>query len=336
MFIIPIFIPHMGCPHRCVFCNQNAITGVTWPFLTSESLKTQIDQYLGYNKKNKRPIQIAFYGGNFLGLDKDTMLFLLNVASKYVASGDVTSLRFSTRPDTIDKITLDIIDDFPVSTIELGVQSMDDRVLALSHRGHTALHTENAVSLLKKRNYEIGLQMMVGLPGDDGEASLTSAKRLIALSPDFIRIYPTVVLKGSPLSAAFQKGEYVPMDLEQCVTLVKEIYLLFKEKNITVIRMGLQLSEDLEDNAHILKGPYHPAFGHMVFSEIFLDKAIKELKAKGGRHNSVSIRVHPKNISKMRGQKNRNIEILKKRFQIRSLSVLPDENMARDGVVISQ
>ncbi len=335
MFIIPIFIPHMGCPHQCIFCNQISITGCGPLIPTSESLKNDIDRYLTYNALKKKPVQIAFYGGNFLGLGKEKIVFLLNTAAEYVVSGKVSGLRFSTRPDTINKQSLEMIKAFPVATVELGVQSMDDNVLAMSHRGHTALDTENAVCLLKENKYDIGLQMMVGLPGDNGQAALKTAEMIVSLSPDFVRIYPTVVLSGSPLYTAYRKGIYSPMDLELCVALVKKIYLIFKENNIKVIRMGLQASEELNDTAVVMAGPYHPAFGQLVLSEIFMDKALEKLEKNNNKGCSVAIRVHPSDISNMRGQKNRNIVILKERFNLKKLIVLPDESLTRGKVKIS-
>jgi histone acetyltransferase (RNA polymerase elongator complex component) len=211
---------------------------------------------------------------------------------------------------------------------------MNDHVLDAAKRGHTALDTEKAIALLKERNYEIGLQMMVGLPGDDESKALATAHRIADFAPDFVRIYPTVVLAGSPLAAWYKKGDYLPLALEQGVTLVKELYLLFDEKNIRVIRMGLQASEDLDDGATILAGPYHPAFGHLVFSEIFLDRATLLLKKNIPLSDTITIRVHPRSIPKMRGLKNSNIDILKKKFRIKSLKIVPDTGLAEDSPAI--
>ena len=334
--IIPVFIPHRGCPHQCIFCNQISITGMGAEVTGPEKINQQVKNFLGYKRKNRKNVQIAFYGGNFLGLSESTIRSLLDEAAGFVKRGAVNSIRFSTRPDTIDKARLDLITDFPVSTIELGVQSMNDRVLVDSNRGHSARDTEKAVRCLKERGYDIGLQMMVGLPGDDGSESLTTAYRIASLSPDFVRIYPTVVLAGSPLAVKYKNGDYRPLGLEKCVALVRDIYNIFKKNNIKVARMGLQDSEDLADSSVVLAGPYHPAFGHLVYSRIFFDMASAWLKEEKQAGHNVIIRVHPRNISRMRGMKNSNVRALKKAFEINRLDVLPDKNLPEDKLMIER
>ena len=213
--IIPVFLPHGGCPHQCVFCNQTAITGVKQNNLTPEKLGFLIDKFLDYKLKLRKPVQISFYGGNFLGLKKDYIKALLGKSKEFVESGKVDSIRFSTRPDTINNRTLDLIKDFPVSTIELGVQSIIDKVLVVSKRGHTARDTEKAAALLKKRNYIIGAQMMVGLPGDDENGALLTAGKIADFAFDFVRIYPALVLSGSLLAVWFKEKRYVQHPLPE-------------------------------------------------------------------------------------------------------------------------
>ena len=241
-FIIPVFLPHHGCPHRCIFCNQMTITSFKKNLLDTEQLHLWINEFLKYKKKQRYPVQIAFYGGNFLGMQTDDIKRLLSAAAKFVKDGQVDSIRFSTRPDTINNQSLDAIKQYPVAAIEIGVQSMDDQVLATANRGHTSLDTEQAVALLKARKYTIGLQMMVGLPGDDEAKTLTTGRRIAGLGPDFVRIYPTAVLANSPLAAWYQQGKYAPWPLKQCVTVVKKLYLMFINNKIQVLRMGLQSS----------------------------------------------------------------------------------------------
>jgi histone acetyltransferase (RNA polymerase elongator complex component) len=334
-FIIPIFLPHVGCPHHCAFCNQTTITGVKHDIFTPEKLRFQINEFLKFQNRQGQSIQVAFYGGNFLGLNKDYITLLLDESTMLVKNGSIDSIRFSTRPDTIDQERLDILDNYPVSTVEIGVQSMDDGVLLMAKRGHTSLDTENAVARLKERNYEIGLQMMVGLPGDDETKSLTTAHRIADLFPDFVRIYPTVVLANSRLAIWYQKGKYKPWSLERCVTFVTKLYLLFKNKKIPVIRMGLQASENFEKGSVILAGPYHPAFGHLVYSEFFLDMATTIMETAKVSHKTITIKVHPRSISKMRGLKNKNIEALKRKFHIKSLEIIPDPSLAEDRLSVS-
>jgi histone acetyltransferase (RNA polymerase elongator complex component) len=329
-FVIPIFLPHVGCTHQCIYCNQTAITGVKHKSLTPGKFRAQLTEFLEFKGKNRNSIQVAFYGGNFLGLEKDYIRLLLNESSKFVQDKQVDSIRFSTRPDTISKKQLDFIKDYPVSTVEIGAQSMDDRVLALSKRGHTALDTQKAVSLLRDRGYEIGVQMMVGLPGDNERKSIKSAEKIAALSPDFVRIYPTVVLENSRLAKLFRNGEYLPWSLERSVSIVKNLYLYLQNQKIQVVRMGLQVSENIINKGIILAGPYHPAFGHMVYSEIFLDMAITLFEADRRFSKTITLNVHPRSIPKMRGYKNKNVEYLKRKFQIQSLKIIPDPTLSED------
>ncbi len=333
-FIIPIFIPHAGCPHQCVFCNQVSITGAKQKMATPAELRVQICEFLKYKKENRKPVQIAFFGGNFLGLKSEKIKSLLDSAAEFVRDGRVDGIRFSTRPDTISERSLDIIKAYPVSTVELGVQSMDDHVLELAGRGHSASDTLRAVELLKERHFSIGLQMMVGLPGDDETGALTTAQKIVDLGPHFVRIYPTLVVANSRLAGMYKSGDYMPLSLEEGVALVKKIYLKFKKEGIDVIRMGLQASEDLEDGTTVLAGPYHPAFGHLVHAEIFLDMAISAIESAKSHKETLTIFVNPRSISKMRGLNNSNIKRLQSRFQLMSLAVKPHASIPEDSLMI--
>ncbi len=324
--IIPVFLPHAGCPHKCIFCNQKVLSQSQSRAPSKEEIESSIRKYTGFVTPERKPVQIAFFGGNFLGIDTKEIIRLLHIAKTFVSAGTVDSIRFSTRPDTITEKRLEILKDFPVSTIEIGSQSMNDDVLALSERGHTALDTVLAARLLKERNYETGLQMMTGLPGDSDDGALSTALKIADLCPDFVRIYPAVVLKHSRLEKLFKTGRYFPMPLQETVSLVKKIFLIFKAKNISVIRMGLQASTDLEDGKSFLAGPYHPAFGHLVISEIYRDKAVQLLK-KIPSDETVIIRVNPKRISAMRGLKNETISYLKDKFDFKHIVVAGDSGI---------
>jgi histone acetyltransferase (RNA polymerase elongator complex component) len=333
-FIIPIFIPHAGCPHQCVFCNQVSITGAKIKMVTPAELRFQIREFLKHKKENRKPVQIAFFGGNFLGLKTEEIKSLLDSAAEFVSAGQVDGIRLSTRPDTINERCLEMIKDYPVSTVELGVQSMDDQVLALAGRGHSASDTIRAVEQLKERHFRIGLQMMVGLPGDDETGALTTAQRIADLIPDFVRIYPTLVVANSRLAGWYKNGDYTPLSLKKGVSLVKKIYLKFLKAGIDVIRMGLQASEDLEDGTIVLAGPYHPAFGHLVHCEIFLDMAIAAIESANTLKETLTIFVNPRSISKMRGLNNSTIKRLQRRFQLTSLSIKPDTSIPGDSLMI--
>ena len=332
--IIPVFIPHSGCPHQCAFCNQRAITGEKQPSPSLEKLHTVVEEFLGYNNKQRSCVQIAFYGGNFLGLKPERIGSLLKQAASFVQSGKIDSIRFSTRPDTVTADRLHLLEGFPVNTIELGAQSMDNTVLSMVQRGHTAEDTEAAVDLLKARDYEIGLQLMAGLPGEDESSCISSGHRIADLSPDFVRIYPTVVLKDSLLAEWYLAGRYLPLTLRSAVSLAKTLYYTFRRKNIQVIRMGLQPSEALQIGSSILAGPYHPSFGELVYSEIYLEKAaavLKTIEGEGLLQDTVLLKVHPKGISKMRGHRNQNIEKLKNRFGLKSIQIVSDPSISETG-----
>ena len=333
-FIIPIFIPHAGCPHQCVFCNQVSISGAKQKRATPAEIRIKIREFLKYKKKNRKPVEVAFFGGNFLGLKSEVVKSLLESAAEFVRDGQVDGIRFSTRPDTINERSLDIIKEYPVSTVELGVQSMDDHVLAMAGRGHGALDTVRAVEQLKERNFSIGLQMMVGLPGDDENGALTTAQEIIDLGPGFVRIYPTVVIANSRLAGWYKSGDYTPLSLEEGISLVKKIYLNFEKAGIGVIRMGLQASEDLEDGTTVLAGPHHPAFGHMVHCEIFWDMAVSAIECANCIKESLTILVNPRSISKMRGLNNSNIKRLKEQFHFRSIEVVPDLSLAVEELMV--
>jgi histone acetyltransferase (RNA polymerase elongator complex component) len=299
-----------------------------------DQIRSQIHQFLGYKNDRRKPVQISFYGGNFLGLKIDEIRLLLDLATEFIRQGHVDSIRFSTRPDTITPERLDIIAAYPVATVELGVQSMDDHVLALARRGHSAADTMRAAQQLKEHEYDIGLQMMVGLPGDTEALSLITAEKIAALRPDFVRIYPVLVVKSSRLARWYRNGSYAPLSLAEAVIQVKKLYLLFKKYSIRVIRMGLQASEDLEDGPTVLAGPYHPAFGHLVYSEVFFDAAQEAIDSIKTLSDTITISVNPRSISKMRGLNNENTERLKAKYQLKSVKVVPDASLAADELAI--
>lgn len=334
-FIVPIFLPHAGCPHRCVFCDQSSITGMPSEPAHQHDIRARIESFLKFKTARHKKIQIAFYGGNFLGMPPAEIERLLALAAEYVETGRVNGIRFSTRPDTIDRKRLDLIKKFPVTTVELGVQSMDDRVLKRTNRGHSVSDTQKAIQNLNRFEYEIGVQLMVGLPGDTPARLVASAQRLARLKPDFVRIYPTLVLAGSPLASWYKKGDYFPLRLEAAVSQTKALYLLFRSENIPVIRMGLQATEDFAGDLTILAGPYHPAFGHLVYSEIFLDMATAAIKSANSNGNRVCLHVHPRSVSKMRGLKNQNIKRLRRNLQLESIEIVADDSLKEDRLNVS-
>lgn len=337
--VVPVFVPHAGCPHRCAFCNQSAITGVSAEALDPPNIRLQISSFLEGCRKGPRPSQIAFFGGNFLGLSPARITALLSEAARFVAAGQIGGIRFSTRPDTIDPERLGLLAGFPVETVEIGAQSMDDRVLHMSRRGHTAADTVRAADLVREGGYQLGLQIMVALPGDDEDVSVETARRVAELDPDFVRIYPTVVVAGSLLAEWYREGTYSPWPLDRAVSVSAKIVDFLQKKDIRIIRTGLQATDDLRPGESILAGPWHPAFGHLVYSRIFYEKAatllasrLREKIGKGPRE--AAFRVHPNAESRLRGMKNENIRKLEERFGMEKITVQRDTDLPEDGMEI--
>ncbi len=334
-FIVPVFIPHAGCPHRCVFCNQFVVTGRPEPLPTPAGVRERVAAFLKFRGGRRGPSQIAFFGGNFLGVAPDTVRGLLAEAAGFVRAGEVEGIRFSTRPDTVSSGTLALIAPFPVHTVELGAQSMDAAVLARSHRGHCPEDTIHATRALKERGYAVGLQIMVGLPGDDESRLMATGRSLIELKPDFIRIYPTLVLPGSLLESWYRRGLYSPLTVDAAVGLTLKLYRLFRAHGIPVVRMGLQAAEGLPPGGVDGAGPYHPAFGHLVLCAAFLEAArgaLDSFRPAGGR---LSLHVHPRSISRMRGLHNATIEELQRQFGFERVAVCADESLAREEIGIA-
>lgn len=334
-FIIPVFLPHSGCPNRCVFCNQTAITGNDGAFPGKKQLQEDILRFLAYKGKKRGKTEISFYGGNFLGLSREKIRTCLETAQCFIDRNMVDGLRFSTRPDTICRERLQWIADYPVSTIEIGVQSMVDAVLDTSRRGHTAADARQAMARLKQTGYQTGIQLMVGLPGDSPERSAYTARQVVSLAPDFVRIYPALVIENSPLANWYRAGRYRPLSLNECVTRVKDLYRIFTAAGIAVIRMGLQATDGLSSGS-VLAGPYHPALGHMVRSEIMRDQAAEKIRQLAPEPASaVTLRVHPGNYSQMQGLKRQNLAELKAAFELSNVELIPDANMPKSSVSVS-
>jgi histone acetyltransferase (RNA polymerase elongator complex component) len=332
--IVPAFIPHAGCPHRCVFCNQTAVTGQTDAAPDFEKVLTRASGFLRFRSGRRKVVQIAFFGGNFLGLPAERIQAMLAATAEWMQPAEVNGIRFSTRPDTVNPRTLDLIAGFPVKTVELGAQSMNDKVLRLSRRGHTATDTSSAVERLQAGGYEVGLQIMVGLPGDDRESLMETGRRIADLKPDFVRIYPTVVLAGSLLESWYHAGRYRPLTVADAVALTAPLYRLFRQGGIPVIRTGLQLTQDLVTGGAVVAGPLHPAFGHLVQSACFLDAARNALSRSPVSTRVLEIHVHPRSISRMRGLRNGNGAALMSEFGFSKVTVLANAELPENTVAL--
>jgi histone acetyltransferase (RNA polymerase elongator complex component) len=331
-FIIPLFIPNMGCAHRCVFCNQTSITGHEDDRLSPQQVREAISEFLGFKGTHRGLVEVAFYGGNFLGLPESYRESLLGEAQEFVDSGQVHGIRFSTRPDTVTQGALEALVSYTLKVVEVGAQSMDDTVLSHSRRGHTAEQTRDAVNLLQRHGLTIGLQIMPGLPGDTPESILETGRRVVELKPDFVRIYPAVVVKNTVLEKWYGSGRFKPLSLADAVELTKRLYLLFGAGGIPVIRMGLQASGSLLEPGTVVAGPFHPAFGHLVHSAVFLDRAAREIALQDTLSKRITLSVHPHDVPKLRGLKNHNITQLIQRFELEKLEVFSDP-MVRENTI---
>lgn len=296
--IIPIFIPHEGCPNDCAFCNQRTISGKN-SAPTTEEIEKIIENHLATMGKKAR--QIAFFGGSFTGIEKIKQQRYLSVAEKYIKTGKINGIRISTRPDYIDKDTVNMLEAYGVTNIELGAQSMDEEVLFLSKRGHSARDVEKASEIINSSSVCLGLQMMTGLPGDTPEKCLYTAKKFKELGARETRIYPTVILRGTHLEKMYNEGAYIPHTVEDAVEICAKLYRYFTDNNIEILRMGLADSVELKEN--FVQGAYHPSIGEMIVSRDIRNSVEKSL----GEAKNITIHVNRKYISKVTGNKKCNL-----------------------------
>ncbi|HEX9022052.1 MAG TPA: radical SAM protein [Nitrospirota bacterium] len=325
--IIPFFIPHSGCPHQCVFCNQKNITGQDAP-ADSAAIKGKINEYLKTRKKGAA-VSVAFYGGSFTALPLPVQRDYLQQVQPFIQAGEVESIRLSTRPDCITGETLALLKNHRVGTVELGVQSMDDRVLALSGRGHTAAHTVTAVNLLRESGFPVGLQLMAGLPGDSPDRFRNTVEKIIGLKPAFVRLYPVLVLKGTPLERLYRIGAYAPLPLEEAVTLCREALIRFEQAGIGVIRIGLQPTAELNKPGTIAAGPYHPAFRQLVESSILLDAMRSLLLNQKRESDEVIFQVNRRDLSAAAGVRRSNIDVLQKEFGLKKIRIVEGSSVLK-------
>ena len=322
--IIPVFVPHLGCPNDCVFCNQRRISGSVAP-ATAEDVVSAIENALRLTPPGTHR-QLAFYGGSFTAIPVAEQESLLGAAAPYLERGDIASLRLSTRPDAIDGAVLRRLRSYGVETIELGAQSMSERVLALSGRGHTAADVEDAARAVKGAGFRLILQMMTGLPGADDESDVESARRIAALGPDGVRVYPTVIVRDTALCDLWRAGRYKEHTVEDAVRVCARILPVFEQAGIPVIRLGLNPTEDLS-GGDAVGGAYHPALGELVKSRIMRDRAEKILSGAKRGERAV-LRVNPRLMSQLVGQHGANRAYLIERFGLSGLRIVRDPDVS--------
>lgn len=318
---IPIFIPHLGCPNQCVFCNQRSISGCR--SFREESVGELIDTALSTIPQGD-DVEIAFFGGSFTGIERDLMIRLLDTAEDYVNRGRVSSIRLSTRPDYISDEILRILSSYTVKTIELGLQSMDDSVLAASKRGHTAQDSARACRAVTEAGFSLVGQMMIGLPASTPESEKMTAKRICELGATAARIYPTVVFYETPLCDMAQGGEYRPLSVEEAVRRSADVLEILSENGVPCIRMGLCAGEELTDPDTVYAGPNHPALGEMILGECYFRKMKAYLVSHGLCGRDVVLQVPARQLSQALGQKRSNLSRLQNECNTRVVRVVSD------------
>ncbi len=331
-YIIPIFVPHLGCPNDCIFCNQKSISGQK-SNMTKEKAKEIIENYLKSIDKENAQIEIAFFGGSFTAIEEERQEELLQVASEFVKSGQVSSIRVSTRPDAIDKNILKRLKKYKVKTIELGVQSSNNYILKRINRGHTFEDVKRAAKLIRWNGFRLGVQMMVGLPESTTIDEINTAKELIKLKPKMVRIYPVLVIKNTPLEKELEKGTYKPLTVVQAVEVCKEIVRLFHDKNIDIIRIGLQptdeISEPGSEKSEVVARPYHPAFRQLVESAMWYDAIVGKIKRLNVKVKEVEVTVNPVDANNVIGHKKENVKNLKELYDVNL--VLKQDSKMKQG-----
>ena len=331
-YIIPIFVPHEGCPHDCVFCNQNSITGTTTK-VTAEFVKKTVEEYLKTLPKENRILEISFFGGTFTAINMEKQKELLTVAKFYKDKGVIDNIRLSTRPDYIDDYILSNLKDYSVDIIELGVQSMDKEVLINSARGHSKEDVINASLLIKAYGFTLGHQIMLGLPSDNFKKDIETTSEIIKLSPDLCRIYPALVIKDTPMEKMYYSNIYKPYTLKEAVQISKVIYGMLVSNNINVIRIGLQTTEEINVGKDIVAGPFHPSFRELVegsiFNELILDSAPENYSG------DYEVTVNEKDISKLFSNKKIFFNDTKEQLKTLNIKIKQSKNINRSEMELA-
>lgn len=293
-YIIPVFISHQGCPHQCVFCNQDRIAGKYEEVFASDVRKI-IDEYLETINSKGATIEVSFFGGTFTAIDVNKQKELLEVAREYKEKGLIHKIRLSTRPDAILPYILGYLKEYKVDIIELGVQSLDDEVLRKAGRGHSVNDVIVASRLIKEAGFTLGHQIMPGLPGDSFEIDIETTKKSIEMKPDICRIYPSLVIKDTPMEDMYNRGDYVPYSLDEAVYISGEMLKLYNEAKVKVIRIGLQPTDTITTGKDIVDGPFHPAFRELVEGHLIC----QTLDKKCPKEKDIIIEINEKDVSKL-------------------------------------
>lgn len=336
--IIPVFVSHKGCPHDCIFCNQRKIAQEERD-ISAYDVKSKIDSYLSTMDRDKTYVELSFFGGSFTGISIDYQNELLEAAKGALDDGKIDDIRLSTRPDYINGFILDNLKRYGVGVIELGVQSMSNEVLYIAERGHSPEDVIEASKLIKEYGFKLGLQMMTGLPGDTLEKDLYTAREIIKLKPDFVRIYPALVIKDTYMEYMYRSGTYKPLELDEAIAISKALYKEFTNANIPIIRMGLQATEKIAAGRDVVAGPFHPSFRELVESSLLNDMMEYVIEKYYAQSDKIVIDINPLDISKLYAGRKRffNKKISKyttKNIKIRQNSIVTNMQLSfNDGKI---
>jgi len=325
---VAFFIPHIGCPNKCSFCNQNSISGANDIPRKADVISVLSDALNNMDVSKLKNSEIAFFGGSFTAIDRTYMIELLSAAKKFVGEDMFGGIRISTRPDAINDEILALLKEYNVTAIELGAQSMDDEVLDKNFRGHNAEDVIKASKLIREYGFSLGLQMMTGLYCDTPQKSIETAYKIADLKPDTVRIYPTVVIRNTYLEKIYNEGKYVPLGIDETVSLCTKLLDFFEERNINVIRIGLHDQESLKQN--FVAGAYHPALGELILGERMFKKTISLLREFNVKTGEVKISLNPKSISRFIGQNKRNV--IKLSEQGYNVKLFVDDSLNLDDI----
>lgn len=330
--IVPVFLPLRGCPGRCLFCNQEHTSGRKVGSDAEKQLRRGMEIIRRSPKAADRPVQIAFYGGNFTGIELGEQAELLALAGRYIRQRRAQSIRISTRPDFIDAEAVAFLKERQVSVIELGVQSLVDRVLEASNRRHTAVEVSRAVAEIRGQGLSVGMQLMIGLPEDTEETRAQTLAAAVRLAPDFLRLNPTLVLSGSGLARLYHEGGYRPLGLEQAVDICARWLPVLENAGLKIIRIGLQPTDPMLNGSAVVAGPFHPSFRHLVDDELFW-RMIKilcdKLSDAGPNERPVNISCHPRDVSNLRGLAKSNLGRIARHFPDWDVNLRTADDLAR-------
>lgn len=329
---IPVFIPHLGCPNMCVFCNQRFISGVEE--FRAENARREIEKVLSSARGTDSECEIAFFGGSFTGIDRALMISLLNMAEEYVKRGDVSGIRMSTRPDYIDDEIIDILKRYTISAVELGIQSFDEKVLKASKRGHSAVDSRRAMLALKNSGFKTVGQMMIGLPMSTSESEKECAEEICKLGASAARIYPTIVFRNTELHSSTVNGDYRPLTVDEAVIRSADVLEIFIENDVDCLRIGLCESENLHAESSYYAGPNHPSLGELVYSEIYRREVGKKLMGTDVAGKNVIIEVPRGDISQAVGQAKRNKRFIIERFRAKNVRFVENDTLKKYKIAI--